>query len=56
MLVLTRKLRESFRIGDNIQITVEKIGNSQIKIGIEVPKDVVVAREEVKKTAVANSW
>ncbi len=49
MLVLTRKLGESLLIGDNIKITVEKISKGEIKIGIESPKDVVVAREEVVK-------
>ncbi len=46
MLVLTRKLGEGIKIGDNIRVTVEKINKGQIKIGIEAPKDVVVAREE----------
>ncbi len=49
MLVLTRKLGESLLIGDNIKITVEKINKGQIKISIEAPKDVVIAREEVSK-------
>ncbi len=49
MLILTRKLREGLKIGDNIKITVEKINKSQIKIGIEAPKDVVIAREGVVK-------
>ncbi len=49
MLVLTRKLGEGLMVGDNIKITVEKISKGQIKIGIDAPKDVVVAREEVQK-------
>ncbi len=49
MLVLTRRLGEGLIIGDNIKITVEKINKGQIKIGIEAPKDVVIAREEVVK-------
>ncbi len=49
MLVLTRRLREGFRIADNVTITIEKIWKSQIKIGIEAPKDMVVCREEVVK-------
>ncbi len=36
-------------IGDNIKTTIEKISNSEIKVGIEAPKDVVIAREEVQK-------
>ncbi len=44
MLVLTRRLGEGLIIGDNIKITIEKISKRQIKIGIEAPKDVVIAR------------
>ncbi len=49
MLVLTRRLGEGLLIGDNIKITVENKSKSQIKIGIEAPKDVVIAREGVVK-------
>ncbi len=49
MLVLTRRLGEGLIIGDDIKITIEKINKSQIKLGIEAPKDVVVCREEVVK-------
>ncbi len=47
MLVLTRRIGEGLRIGDNIKITIEKISKGQIKIGIEAPKEVVMCREEV---------
>jgi carbon storage regulator len=47
MLILTRKLGESIRIGDNIKITVSDIKGKQIRIGIEAPGDVAVHREEV---------
>ncbi|MEA3417292.1 MAG: carbon storage regulator CsrA [Thermodesulfobacteriota bacterium] len=47
MLILTRKLGESIRIGDNIKITVSDIKGKQIRIGIEAPADVAVHREEV---------
>ncbi len=40
------RLEETLLIGDNIKITVEKISKGQIKIGIEAPKEVVMAREE----------
>ena len=49
MLILTRRLGEGLIIKDNIKITVQKISKSEIKIGIEAPKDVVVRREEVQK-------
>ncbi len=44
-----RRVGEGLLIGNNIKITVEKISKGQIKIGIEAPMDVVVAREEVVK-------
>lgn len=47
MLILTRKLGESIRIGDNIKITVSDIKGKQIRIGIEAPGDITVHREEV---------
>ena len=49
MLVLTRRLGESLINIDNIRITIEKISKSEIKIGIEAAKDVVICREEVVK-------
>ncbi len=49
MHVLTRRLGESLLIEDNIKITVEKISKGQIKIDVEAPKDIVIAREEVQK-------
>ncbi len=47
MLILTRRAGESLHIGDDIKITVFNIQGKQVKIGIEVPDDVVVYREEV---------
>ena len=49
MLVLTRRIDESLIVGDDIKITVVKIDNTQIKLGIEAPKDVTIEREEVLK-------
>ena len=47
MLVLTRRPGESIKLGENITITVLSIKGKQIKLGIEVPEDVPVYREEV---------
>ncbi len=47
MLILTRKASESVHIGDDIKITVLSIQGKQVKIGIDVPGDLVVYREEV---------
>jgi carbon storage regulator len=47
MLILTRKLGESIRIGNDIKITVSDIKGKQIRIGIEAPGDIAVHREEI---------
>ncbi|MBI3573295.1 MAG: carbon storage regulator CsrA [Candidatus Kerfeldbacteria bacterium] len=47
MLVLTRKLGENIRIGDNVKITVLEIRGNQIKLGIEAPPEIIVHREEI---------
>ena len=47
MLVLTRKLKESIMIGDDIEITVLAVEGDQIKLGIKAPKHVEIHRKEV---------
>ncbi|MDA1213497.1 MAG: carbon storage regulator [Planctomycetota bacterium] len=47
MLVLTRKCSELIQIGDDIVIKVIKTGRNTVKIGIEAPRSVRVARGEV---------
>ena len=48
MLVLSRKLGEKIQIGEDICITVVDIDRGKIRLGIEAPADVSVAREEVR--------
>lgn len=47
MLILTRKVGETVLIGDDISITVLSIRGSQVKLGVNAPKDVSVHREEI---------
>lgn len=47
MLILARRAGESLHIGDNIKITVFSVQGKQVKLGIEVPADTLVYREEV---------
>ncbi len=47
MLVLTRKLGESIRIGDNIVVKIVDLDGRHVKLGIEAPKNVTVNREEI---------
>ena len=47
MLVISRKKGESLLIGYDIEITVEKIDISSVKISIKAPKEKVILRKEV---------
>ena len=47
MLVISRKKGESLLIGDDIEITVEKIDHSSVKISIKAPKEKIILRKEV---------
>jgi len=47
MLILTRKLGEIIRIGNEIKVTILEVKGRQIRIGIDAPPDVAVHREEV---------
>ena len=48
MLVIRRRLNESIRIGDSVDIIVLEITPSRIKLGIEAPADVEVTRKELR--------
>ncbi len=47
MLVLTRKVNESLRIGNHIRIRVLDQNGKQVRLGIEAPKEMRVIREEL---------
>ena len=47
MLILSRKIDEKIKIGENITITLIDVRGDQVKIGVEAPKNVKVFRQEV---------
>ncbi len=47
MLVLTRRLKESIMIGDDIEISILSIEGDQVKMGISAPKNVDIHRKEI---------
>lgn len=49
MLILSRSIGESIRIGDVVSVTVLSVSGNQVRIGIDAPKDVAVHREEIYK-------
>ncbi|MBE6441448.1 MAG: carbon storage regulator CsrA [Desulfovibrio desulfuricans] len=52
MLILTRRPGESLYLGDKIRITVLGMQGKQVKLGLDVPSDTTVYREEVYKKVV----
>ncbi|RCS42160.1 carbon storage regulator [Bremerella cremea] len=48
MLVLSRKVGDSIKIGDNIEIVINRISGNRVTIGVEAPKDVRILRGEVE--------
>ena len=51
MLVLSRKETQRIRLGDEIVITVVRIGGDKVRLGIEAPKDMLVLRDELEPLA-----
>jgi len=47
MLVLSRKVGSSIRIGNDIVLTVVKIDRNQVRLGIEAPLNVTILRQEL---------
>lgn len=47
MLILSRKIDEKIKIGEDITLTIIEIRGDQVKIGVEAPKNVKVFRQEV---------
>jgi carbon storage regulator len=47
MLILTRNIGQSLKVGDNVDVVVLGVKGNQVRIGIEAPKNLPVHREEI---------
>ncbi|MBT3429615.1 MAG: carbon storage regulator CsrA [Proteobacteria bacterium] len=47
MLILTRRIGETLKIGADIEVTVLGLRGGQVRMGINAPRDVAVHREEI---------
>lgn len=47
MLILTRKIGEMIRIGDEVTVRVLAVRGGQVSLGFTAPNDVRIFREEV---------
>lgn len=48
MLVLSRKTGERIQIGDDVVVTVVRIGPNNVRLGIEAPRDKNIVRDELQ--------
>jgi carbon storage regulator len=54
MLVIRRRQGESLYIGDDVEVSILEITGSQVKLGIQAPREVAVLRAEIRVTAEQN--
>jgi carbon storage regulator len=47
MLVLTRKVGERIRIGDDVTVQVLEVRGGQVRLGLAAPAEIRIFREEV---------
>ncbi len=47
MLVLSRKSGERILVGDQVSITVVRIGPNSVRLGIDAPRNLSILREEL---------
>lgn len=47
MLVLSRKTGEKVLIGDEVEVTIVRVGPNTVRIGIDAPKHMNIVREEL---------
>ena len=48
MLVLSRKVGEKILIGDNVSVTVVRVAQGVVRIGVDAPKDMAIIRDNIK--------
>jgi len=54
LLILTRKINQSFLISEDIEVTVTEISGDKVRIAIDAPKEVKILRKELIEATSAN--
>jgi carbon storage regulator len=54
MLVLTRKVGQRILIGENVAITVVRVSQGTVRLGVEAPPETPIVREELQLQLDAN--
>jgi carbon storage regulator len=52
MLVISRKVGEGFTIGDNVHVSVERLGGDKVRLGIVAPREIVILRDELEEQTI----
>ncbi len=47
MLVLSRKVGEKILIGDKVEVTVVRVAQGVVRIGIDAPREMAIVRQEI---------
>ena len=47
MLILTRRVGETLKIGDDVTATVLGVKGNQVRLGVDAPKETSIHREEI---------
>ena len=47
MLILTRRIGEILTIGDEVTVTVLSVKGTQVRLGVNAPREIAVHRQEV---------
>lgn len=55
MLVLSRKVDERIQVGDDVTITIVRIGPVSVRIGIDAPQHMNIVRTELTELETAGS-
>ena len=53
MLVLTRKLQQQIKIGEQITVTILRVKGNTVRVGVEAPREVRVVCGELPKIGAA---
>jgi carbon storage regulator len=55
MLVLSRKLNESIIIDGNVTVSVLRVDNDNVRIGVDAPLEIPVMRKEIYEEIKSNN-
>ena len=55
MLVLTRKVGEGIKIGDDVFVYIKEVKGKQVRVGIEAPRETRIQREELDPSSASHN-